>query len=108
MEKVLAGFTIDDATWFYLSFFLIVTVYFRFTRVFSLRNSDLFILLAISPGTLLVRQHFASGFAWLFAVAGLLVVRLMGDGYFTRRPRLEQNLNTYGLGFLGIVAFLFL
>jgi hypothetical protein len=108
MEKILSGYSIDDATWLYLSLFLIVTVYFRFSRVFSLRNADLLILLAISPGILLVHQGFASGFVWLFGLSGVLLLRLICDRYFTRRPRLEQNLNSQGLTFLGIVAFLFL
>lgn len=108
MEKILSGYTVDDATWFYLSLFLTLTVYFRFSRVFSLRNADLVILLAISPGILLVHQGFASGFVWLFGLSGVLLLRLIGDRYFTRRPRLEQNLNIHGLTFLGVVAFLFL
>ncbi|HUE12853.1 MAG TPA: hypothetical protein VMR25_01705 [Planctomycetaceae bacterium] len=108
MEKILSGYTVDDATWLYLSLVLTVTVYFRFSRVFSLRNADLVILLAISPGILLVHQGSPAGFVWLFGLSGVLVLRLIGDRYFTRRPRLEQNLNNHGLSFLGIVAFLFL
>ena len=108
MEKILSGYTVDDATWLYLSLFLTVTVYFRFSRVFSLRNADLVILLAISPGILLVHQGSPSGFVWLFGLSGVLLLRLIGDRYFTRRPRLEQNLNIHGLSFLGVVAFLFL
>ncbi len=108
MEQILSGYRIEDATWFYLSFFLIVTVYFRFSRIFSLRNVDLLLILAISPGILLVRSGLAMGYVWLFAVCGVLLMRLTGDAYFTRRPRLEQNLNIQGLTFLGIVAFVFL
>jgi hypothetical protein len=108
MEKILIGFKIEDATWMYLSFFLVIAVYFRFTRVISLRNLDLATLLAISPGILLAHQGYSSGYAWLFAVSGLLLLRLIFDSYFTRRPRLEQNLNAYGMGFLAVIAFLFL
>jgi hypothetical protein len=108
MEKILNGYSVDDATWLYLSLFLTIAVYFRFSRFFSLRNVDLLILLAISPGILLVREGFASGFVWLFGLSGVLLLRLVFDGYFSRRPRLEQNLNNQGLTFLGIVAFLFL
>ena len=108
MEKILSGYTVDDATWFYLSLFLTVTVYFRFSRVFSLRNLDLLLLLAISPGILLVRHGSASGYVWLFGLSGVLLLRLVADRYFTRRPRLDQNLNSQGLSFLGAVAFLFL
>jgi hypothetical protein len=108
MEKILSGYTVDDATWLYLSLFLTATVYFRFSRVFSLRNLDLLILLAISPGILLVHHGSASGYVWLFGLSGVLLLRLIADRYFTRRPRLEQNLNSQGLSFLGAVAFLFL
>jgi len=108
MDRILSGYAVDDSTWFYLSFFLIVTVYLRFSRIFSLRNADLVILLAISPGILLVRQGSPSGFVWLFGLSGVLLLRLIADRFFTRRPRLEQNLNIQGLSFLGVVVFLFL
>jgi hypothetical protein len=108
MDRILSGYAVDDATWLYLSLFLTVAVYFRFSRLFSLRNADLLILLAISPGILLVHQGFSSGFVWLFALSGILLLRLICDTFFKRRPRLEQNLNSQGLSFLGIVAFLFL
>ena len=75
---------------------------------FRCRNVDLIILLAISPGILFARGGSPSGYVFLFAVSGVLLLRLMFDGYFTRRPRLEQNLNTHGLSFLGVVAFVFL
>ena len=68
MDKILSGWAVNDATWLYLSFVLTVTVYFRFSRVFSLRNADLILLLAISPGILLVHQGSASGFVWLFGL----------------------------------------
>jgi hypothetical protein len=115
MEDVLKGYQVDQPTWICLSFFLILAVYFRFSRILSLRNGDLALLLAISPGILLAHPHSdsstqnpTSGYVWLFVVSGVLLVRLVADGYFTRRPRLEQNLNTQGLTFLGIVAFVFL
>ena len=108
MEEILNGYKVGSATWLYLSFFLIVAVYFRFNRIVTLRNSDLFTLLAISPGILLAKQGSISGYVWLFIVCGVLMLRLIFDGYFTRRPRLEQNLNTPGLTFLCAVAFVFL
>lgn len=108
MDKILNGYSVSDETWLYLSLFLTLTVYFRFSRFFSLRNADLLILLAISPGILLVHRGYAAGFVWLFGLSGVLLLRLVFDSYFTRRPRLEQNLNYQGLAFLGVVAFLFL
>jgi hypothetical protein len=108
MEEILNGYKVGGATWLYLSFFLIVAIYFRFNRIFALRNGDLLTLLAISPGILLVKSGSASGYVWLFIVCGAWTLRLMFDGYFTRRPRLEQNLNMPGLTFLCAVAFVFL
>jgi hypothetical protein len=108
MDKILNGYSVSDTTWLYLSLLLTLTVYFRFARFFSLRNVDLLILLAISPGVLLVHKQIPAGFVWLFGLSGVLLLRLVFDGYFTRRPRLEQNLNNQGLAFLGIVAFLIL
>jgi hypothetical protein len=108
MEEILRGFRVGEATWLQLSCLLIVAVYFRFSRVVSLRNLDLLILLAISPGTLLVHSGLASGYVWTFAVSGIVLARLVCDGYFTRRPRLEQNLNPQGLTFLCASAFVFL
>jgi hypothetical protein len=108
MEQILSGYEVGDARWLYLSFFLIVAIYFRFNRVVSLRNSDLLTLLAISPGILLAKLGYLSGYVWLFAVCGIWMLRLIFDGYFTRRPRLEQNLNTPGLTFLCAVAFVLL
>jgi len=109
MEEILRGYKVDEGTWFYLSLPLIVAVYFRFRRFFSVRNFDLALLLSISPGILLVRHQSESiGYALLFAVSGILLVRLMADAYLTRRPRLEQNLNNDGLALLCVSAFAFL
>ena len=98
----------DITTWFYLSLLLIVAIYFRFTRFWSLRNLDLGLLLAFSPALLVLTEAPDLGNAWLFTAAGVLLVRLLVDGLFTRRPKLEQNLNSPGLAFLGACAILFL
>jgi hypothetical protein len=102
------GYDVSDETWFYLSLLLIVAVLFRFGRIWSLRNMDLILLLSLSPGLLLVREQPTFGYSWLFAVTGLLLIRLFCDGLFTRRPRLEPNLNAAGLAFLGVASFVLL
>jgi hypothetical protein len=104
----LYNYDVNAATWFYLSLILIVAVFVRFTRVWSLRNLDLLLLLSISPGLLLVREGFDFGYVWLFAVTGLLLLRLFVDGLFERRPLLEQNMNVSGLAVLSISVFAFL
>ena len=35
------GYSLNDSTWFYLSFLLILAVYFKFSRFWSIRNVDL-------------------------------------------------------------------
>lgn len=108
MEDILRGYDVNPATWFYLSLLLIVAVFFRFGRVWSVRNLDLILLLSLSPGLILVETIPAAGYAWLFTATALLLLRLFSDPLFTRRPRLEQNLNVPGMAFLAISAFAFL
>lgn len=108
MDEILLGYEVSKATWFYLSLLLIVAVFFRFGRFFSLRNLDLALLLSMSPGILLVQEGYRIGYGWLFVSSGILLARLCADAYFTRRPRLEQNLNPQGLTFLCVAAFAFL
>lgn len=113
MDQILPGnYSLNDPTWFYLSFLLILAVYFKFSRFWSIRNLDLVLLLLISPGLLLVRNDdktvAAFGYAWLFLATALLLVRALTDGLITRRPRLEQNMNAAGMAFLCAATFLFL
>ena len=111
MDQVLQGYYLNDPTWFYLSFLLIVAVYFKFSRFWSIRNLDLALLLLIAPGLLLVRngdETAAFGYGWLFLATGMLLVRAVTDGLITRRPRLEQNMNAAGMAFLCAATFLFL
>lgn len=108
MDSLLPAYSVNEPTWFYLSLLLIIAVFFRFTRVWSLRNLDLTLLLAISPGLLLVEQNPAIGYGWLFAGTGIFLIRLFCDGLFKRRPHLTQNLNVPGLTFLGLATFAFL
>ncbi|QDT65284.1 hypothetical protein [Calycomorphotria hydatis] len=100
MDTVLPEFDLRPATWCYLSSALIVTVYFRFQRLISLRNLDLFLLLMITPGLLLIQEWPSIGYLWLFLASGVLLLRLLIDGALLRRPRSPQNLNEPGLAFL--------
>jgi hypothetical protein len=108
MEFILRGYHVDDPTWFYLSFLLIIAVYFKFNRFWSLRNVDLGLLLLISPGVLFVTRQPTAGYVWLFVATAALLVRVLSDSLFTRRPRLEQNMNVHGLTFLLAATFAFL
>ncbi|MEX0701596.1 MAG: hypothetical protein WD069_05810 [Planctomycetales bacterium] len=108
MDQLLPDYHVSAATWFYLSLLLIVAVFFRFNRVWSVRNLDLALLLSMSPGVLLVQEGHRFGYAWLFAASGLVLCRLFADQFFERRPRLPQNLNRAGMTFLAIAALAFL
>src|SRR5215471_13590156 len=112
MDQILLGYHLNDPTWFYLSFLLILAVYFKFSRFWSIRNLDLVLLLLVSPGLLLVRYGDGAtstfGYAWLFGASGVLLVRALADSLITRRPRLEQNMNAAGMAFLCAATFLFL
>jgi hypothetical protein len=113
MGQILRGYALNDPTWFYLSFLLILAVYFKFSRFWSIRNLDLVLLLLVSPGLLLVRNSddaavAAFGYVWLFLATALLLVRALTDGLIARRPRLEQNMNAAGMAFLCAATFLFL
>ena len=110
MEEFLRGYHVNPPTWFYLSLLLILAVFYKFGRIWSVRNFDLALLLSLAPGLLFVRANpdgSPLGYCWLFAVSGLLLTRLVFDAAFTRRPRLEQNLNPAGMAFLCASAVLF-
>lgn len=110
MEAILQGYEVNGPTWFYLSSLLILAVYFRFNRIWSIRNLDLLLLLSLSPGLLLIqaRPDDPAGYVWLFTLSAALLLRTWFDPMLTRRPRLEQNLNPAGLTFLCLSAVAFL
>jgi hypothetical protein len=124
MRDLLTGYEVNAPTWFYLSSLLIAAVFFRFGRIWSLRNLDVLLLLSLTPGLLMVeperlgisledqaeRYHLLRtlGTTWLFAGAGLVLIRLLCDPLFKRRPLIEPNLAAQGLVFLAISAFAFL
>src|SRR6478752_4291373 len=110
MQEILHGYNVNEPTWFYLSLLLILAVFFKFGRLFSVRNLDMVLLLSLAPGILFVKSTATGstlGYCWLFAVSGLLLFRLLFDWSLTRRPRMEQNLNPAGMTFLCAAAMLF-
>ncbi|WP_417374758.1 hypothetical protein [Gimesia maris] len=107
MNHILPDYYVSEATWFYLSLLLSLAVFFRFDRILSLRNLDLVLLLSISPGLLFLSDRPVLGNIWLFAGTGLFVIRMCVDCFFQRRPRGEQNLNSFGMAFLCISIFAF-
>ncbi|MFM7056866.1 MAG: hypothetical protein ACKO2P_08075 [Planctomycetota bacterium] len=157
---------LSDPTWWAYVGLVILAVYFRFSRFFSIRNLDLLLLIGLSTSLTATidfprfsREHAASprtsrltssplptalpllvsliytpadeptvaapqtpapapvgnsangsdmhrwGAFCLVVFTLLLLLRLIVDESLTRRPKLDQNLNTAGLVFLCIPAF---
>ncbi len=57
MSELLYGYhKIDPTTWAYLSSLLMIGLYFKFSRFWSVRNLDLILLILLAPGLLLVHR----------------------------------------------------
>lgn len=112
MDKILYQYTLNLTTWIYLSSLLAIAIYFKFNRVWSVRNLDLLALVAMSPGLLLVVEQQGAlalvGYVWLFVAGGVFLVRLLIDPMMVRRPLLEPNLSTGGLTFIAVSLLCFL
>ena len=54
MREFLSNYEMNPTTWVYLSSLMIIGIYFKFRRFWSVRNLDLLALIAFSPGLLLV------------------------------------------------------
>ncbi len=111
---------VHATTWAYLASLLTIALYFKFNRVWSVRNWDLLGLILYAPPLLMVQygiQHPGeeqaagieyAGYICLFVVSGLFMLRLLLDAFMVRRPLLEPNLTVGGLTFLGISLLIFL
>ena len=107
---------VNPTTWFYFASLLTVALFFKFNRLWSVRNLDLLGLILLAPGILAVEfgTYKASvpaqelGFAWIFVVSAAFLVRMLCDSMMVRRPMLEPNLTTGGLTFLGGSLLVFL
>jgi hypothetical protein len=116
MREILFGYKLDPTTWAYVSALMMIGIYFKFRRFWSVRNLDLIGLIGFSPGLLLVYHGLLShkpdlvqaGYVWLFAVGGFFVIRLILDPIMVRRPLLEPNLSASGLTFTGVSLLVFL
>lgn len=111
MDRILYEYDLNATTWVYISSLMTIAVYFKFGRLFSVRNLDLVALLCLSPGLLLLArgpqlEHF--GYVWLFCVGAFFLVRMLLDPLMLRRPLLEPNLSTGGLTFMGVSLLVFL
>lgn len=107
---------VSPTTWVHLSSLLTIAIFFKFSRLWSVRNLDLIALILIAPGLLAAQYGHVvhkvpveqAGYLWLFAVTLWFLGRTLLDPMMVRRPLLEPNLSVGGLTFLGIALFVFL
>ena len=118
MQEILFHYQkVNPTTWVYLSSLLLIGIYFKFNRLWSIRNLDLIAIIMLAPGVLMVVPPWEVadpayvariGYLWLFAVSGVFMVRLLLDWKMVRRPLLEPNLNVGGMTFIGCSLLVFL
>jgi len=110
--SLVADLGLSSEVWLFLSLLGCVTLFFKFSRIWSVRNLDLLLLFALAPEIMvLVGNHLNRPwvvYAWLFLGSGLWLVRCLLDLGLARRPLLEPNLNSAGLlclsvGVLGLL-----
>ena len=75
---------VNPTTWFYFASLLSIALFFKFNRLWSIRNLDLLGLILLAPGILAVeyggyKANVADqqlGFVWIFVVTGWFLARL--------------------------------
>jgi hypothetical protein len=95
-------------TWFYFSALLAVALFFKFSRLLSVRNWDVLTLYLPVPGLLLLAESSGSsrwGYLWLMAASGYFFLRCLVDLALVRRPALAPNLTLGGLVWLMAALF---
>ena len=104
--SLVADLAVDPEVWLFLTFLSCLTIFFKFSRFWSIRNLDLFLLFALAPGMMmLVGARGAQpwiAYVWLFMGSLLWIARCLLDLGLNRRPLLEPNLNAAGLACLSI------
>lgn len=101
----------NPTTWFYFSLLLGIALFFKFTRLLSVRNWDVLTMYLPVPGLLLLLQPAAGGnshlfaYVWLLGSSAYLLFRCLLDLALVRRPALAPNLNLAGLAWLGGTLF---
>jgi len=96
-------------TWFYVSALMILAIFFKFNRFWSVRNLDLIGLILLTPGLLFLAMfNNQAGYTWLFGIQLAILLRLLFDTVMVRRPLLEPNLTSSGLTFACFTLFAFM
>ena len=102
--RIFLEFNLPNApTWFYFSGLLAIALFFKFSRLLSIRNLDIVMLFLQVPGFLLLLESSGQGwpgYLWLFCGSGFFLVRCLIDLVLDRRPALSPNLNLGGMAWL--------
>src|SRR6516165_4731213 len=107
--QIFLKFDLPNATtWFYFSALLAVALFFKFSRLLSMRNWDLLTLFLPAPGLLLLTETNGIwvGYLWLLACSVYFLIRCFMDLPLVSRPALGPNLNLGGLIWLGGALFI--
>lgn len=106
ISSLVADLGIAPKAWLFLALLSCLTLFFKFTRFWSVRNLDMVLLFALGPAMVrLVGSGYPYpwwAFFWLFVGSTMWLVRCFVDLALVRRPMLEPNLNSAGLTLLGI------
>ncbi len=106
LASIFLDFNLPNAsTWFYLSLLLAVALFFKFSRLLSVRNVDVLLLFLLVPGLLLLYEGSWFGYLWLLLGSGCFLLRCLFDLALVRRPALSPNLNFGGLAWLAAALF---
>jgi hypothetical protein len=100
----------NAATWFYFSGLLAMALFFKFSRLLSIRNWDVLTLYLLTPGLLLLSEADElsrwGGYVWLLGASGYFAARCLFDLALERRPALAPNLNRAGLIWMAVTLYL--
>ena len=101
-----------SGTWLYTALAVAVAIFYQFSRIFALRNIDLFGLFFFAPGFLILEDARRKGlnplfgYAWLLSVSAYWFLRCLLDATAVKKPRIAPNLTTPGLFFFGIALLI--
>jgi hypothetical protein len=105
---------ISGPLWLVLSLISLMTLFFKFSRIISLRNLDLFLLFALAQGMMFLvgatgkNAGPVTAYSLLLGGSFLVLVRCVADVGLGRRPLIEPNLNPAGISFLGACVLILL
>lgn len=118
MSELLLNYErVNPTSWAYLSSLLTIALFFKFNRLFCMRNLDLLLVVLLAPGLICIEQALRGdgsesverfGYVWLLGVNAVLLIRMLYDASMVRRPLLEPNMTGGGLTFLAVSLLAFL